>query len=266
MADLQDEQKEAARHAWSTGRYPSLAPNMLPAIARLVNAAGIDPGNRVLDVGCGTGSVALTARRAGADVVGLDLSPTMLEFARRNTAIAGYDDIDWVEGDAEGLPFRDDAFDSTLSNFGHVFAPNSAAAGRELCRVTRPGGRVAFTAWSPNGVVGDLTEVVTDHITDPPNDPWAHLQWGDPEFVREKFGDEGELSVQRRIVRFRYVSAQHFWREFAEESGPLSPVLSRLEDSAERDLLREEAVAALEDWFGDNAIRVEYLQVRAVIE
>ena len=172
------------RHVWSAGRYPAMAPNLLPAIARLVNAAGVDPGNRVLDVGCGTGNVALTARRSGADVVGVDLAPRMLDLARDSAALAGYDDVDWVVGDAERLPFPDDSFDSVLSSFGHVFAPDSTRAGDELIRVAAPGGRVVFTAWSPDGVVGELTEVLTEHVDGSPSDPWSHLRWGDPEFVR----------------------------------------------------------------------------------
>lgn len=266
MDASRDDRKQAALHAWSTGRYPSMAPNLLPAIARLVNVAGIDPGDRVLDVGCGTGNVALTARRSGAQVVGVDLARRMLDLARDSGLVAGYDDVAWLEGDAEHLPFPDGVFDVTLSNFGHVFAPEPVTAGRELARVTAPGGRVAFTAWSPNGVVGELTDVLTDHVTDPPNDPRSHLRWGRPDFVRDQLGDLADLSFQRRIARFRYVSPDHFWREFAEESGPLSPVLSGMSDAGDRERLRRDAVSVLEDWFGDNAVRVEYLQVRAVVE
>lgn len=254
------------RHVWSAGRYPAMAPNLLPAIARLVNAAGVDPGNRVLDVGCGTGNVALTARQSGADVVGVDIAPRMLDLAQESAALAGYDDIDWTVGDAERLPFSDDSFDSVLSSFGHVFAPHSTRAGDELVRVAAPGGRVVFTAWSPAGVVGELTDVLTKYADDSPSDPRSHLRWGKPEFVRKQLSGVAELSFQRRVLRFRYVSPEHFWREFAEESGPLSPVLQGMDDEAARSALRRDAVAALEEWFGDNAIRVEYLQVRAVVE
>jgi len=251
---------------WSAGRYPSLAPNLLPAIARVVSAAGVDPGDRVLDVGCGTGNAALTARRAGAQVVGVDVTRPMLDLARDSASLAEYDDIHWVAGDAESLPFPDDSFDAVLSNFGHVFTPNAADAGSEMVRVARSGGRVGFTAWSPDGVVGSLTDVLVDHVDHEHHDPWAHLRWGDPEFVRDRLGDACDLSFQRRIARFRYVSPQHFWREFAEESGPLSPALRQLDEPAARDALREDALAELDEWFADNAVRVEYLQVRGVVE
>lgn len=265
MGDTDEYGVQPTRHVWSAGRYPAMAPNLLPAIARLVNVAGVHPGDRVLDVGCGTGNVALTARRSGADAIGVDLSQRMLDLAREGSALAGYDDLDWVLGDAEGLPFRDRTFDIVLSNFGHVFAPNSTVAGEELVRVTKPNGRVAFTAWSPDGVVGELTEVLVDHVTTTPSDPESHLRWGDPEFVREQFDGVADCSFQRRMLQFRYVSPEHFWREFAEESGPLSPVLQRMDDADARAALRADALAALEEWFGENAIHVEYLQVRAVV-
>jgi len=266
MTTSSDPPAAASRHVWSAGRYPSMAPNLLLPIARLSNTAGIDPGNRVLDVGCGTGNLALTASRSDADVVGLDLSRGMLERARDSARLADDETIDWIEGDAEQLPFSTDAFDVVLSSFGHVFAPNSTAVAEELVRVTRSGGRLAFTAWSPDGLVAELTDVLTDHVAEPPHDPWSHLRWGRPSFVRKQLGDVAELSFQRRIARFRYVSPAHFWRDFAEEAGPLSPVISTIDDSEARSALRQDALATLEEWFGDTVVRVAYLQVRALVD
>jgi ubiquinone/menaquinone biosynthesis C-methylase UbiE len=243
-----------------------MAPNLLVPIARLSNTAGIDPGNRVLDVGCGSGNLALTTSRSDAEVVGLDLSRGMLELARESAELAEEGGIDWIEGDAEELPFRDGTFDVVLSSFGHVFAPNSTAVADELVRVTRSGGRLAFTAWSPDGLVAELTDVLTDHVDQPSRDPWSHLRWGRPSFVREQLGEVAELSFQRRIARFRYVSPAHFWRDFAEEAGPLSPVISAIEDPDSRNALREDALSTLEEWFGDNVVRVAYLQVRALVD
>lgn len=194
------------RQVWSAGRYPSMAPNLLPAIARLVNVAGVDPGDRVLDVGCGTGNAALTARRVGASVVGIDISPRMLDHARENAALAGYDDLEWLIGDAEHLPFPDGSFDVVCSNFGHVFAPDASRATREMVRVVAPGGRVALTAWTPTGIVGRLTELLADRIPAGAGDPWSHLNWGDPDHVREQIGDLTDPSFQHRTLRFRYVS------------------------------------------------------------
>jgi SAM-dependent methyltransferase len=257
---------DRSTYTWSAGRYPSLAPNLLPAIARLVSACGVDPGNRVLDVGCGTGNAALTARRAGADVTGVDVTRPMLDLARESSELAGYDDVNWIAGDAEALPFPDEAFDVVLSSFGHVFSPAAVEAGREMVRVARSGGRVAFTSWSPDGLVGALTEVLDDYVTHEDHDPWAHLRWGDPSFVRDRLGDDCGLTFERRIARFRYVSPEHFWRDFAVEAGPLSPALRALDDQATRHALREDALETLDEWFADNAVRVEYLLVRGVVD
>ncbi|MFC7072885.1 class I SAM-dependent methyltransferase [Halovenus rubra] len=256
---------EPKTHIWSTRQYPSLASNLLPATARLVSNAGVAAGDRVLDVGCGTGNVALTARRQGASVMGVDASPPMLSLAEKNAALAEYDDIHWTGGDAESLPVADNQFDAALSNFGHVFAPNANKAANEMCRVTRQGGQVGFTAWSPNGLVGALTDILTDHVTYPDHDPRGHLRWGTPDFVRETLGGRCELTFQRRVLRFRYVSPQHFWQEFAEEAGPLSPALRRLDEPDARERLRKEALDCLEEWFADNTVRVEYLLVTGTV-
>ena len=127
-------------------------------------------------------------------------------------------------------------------------------------------GRVAFTSWSPDGLVGALTDVLDDYVTHEDHDPWAHLRWGDTEFVRDRLGVDCDLSFERRIARFRYVSPEHFWRDFAVEAGPLSPALRALDDEATREALREDALASLDEWFADNAVRVEYLLVRGVVD
>jgi len=251
---------------WSTRQYPSLATKLLEATARLINTVGISVDDDVLDVGCGTGNAALTASQHGGDVVGLDASPSMLDLAVENSQLAGYEDADWVAGDAESLPFTDGQFDAVLSNFGHVFAPNAAKAASEMVRVARSGGQIAFTAWSPDGLVGALTDILDDHVSYPDHDPGAHLRWGHPAFVRSQLSDQCDLSFQRRVIRFRYLSPRHFWQEFAEEAGPLSPALRRLDEAEARASLRRDALECLEEWFADNAVRVAYLQVSGIVD
>lgn len=265
MPDSSTDTTATTQEVWSTRQYPSLATKLLEATARLVTTVGISVDQSVLDVGCGTGNAALTAQRHGAEVVGVDASPSMLDLATDNARLAGYDNASWLAGDAESLPFADDQFDAVLSNFGHVFAPNAADAASEMLRVTRSGGQIAFTAWSPDGLVGALTDILADHMNYANHDPGAHLRWGRPAFVRSQLADRCALSFQRRIIRFRYLSPRHFWREFAEEAGPLSPALRRLDAGGARDALRQDALDSLEEWFADNAVRVAYLQVRGVV-
>ncbi|QKY21309.1 methyltransferase domain-containing protein [Halolamina sp. CBA1230] len=265
MTEQRHGPRTGVRQVWSTGRYPSLAPNLLPAVARLVNAANVTTGDRTLDVGCGTGNASIAAARAGGDVIGLDVTRSMLEEARENAAVAGLDGIEWLEGDAESLPFRDGSHAVTLSNFGHVFAPDPDRATAELIRVTESGGCVAFTAWSPDGLVGELTDVLADHLGEGAGGSRRHLEWGDSAYVREHVPDSCDLSFERQVLPFRYASPEHFWQSVSE-AGPLSPVVSTLDDPELRADIRRDALDCLSEWFVDNAVRVEYLLVRATVE
>ncbi len=127
--------KLSQREAWKS--FAPLAQITTPTAAKLVHFAGVRPGRKVLDVGCGTGVVAITARRMGAVVTGLDLTPEVLAVAKENAAIAEVDDITWKEGDVEALPFRDGEFDVVLSQFAHMFAPRPEIASKEMLRVLR---------------------------------------------------------------------------------------------------------------------------------
>src|SRR3569832_270574 len=146
------ELKKRQREMWAS--FTPTAMFTTPAAGLLVKFAGITAGERVLDVGTGTGVVAVTAARVGAYVTGLDLTPDLLEQAHLNARIAGTESIVWTEGDAEHLPYPDASFDVVVSQFGHMFAPRPDVAVSELRRVLKPGGRVAFAAWPPEDVVG----------------------------------------------------------------------------------------------------------------
>src|SRR6202142_959500 len=141
--------KEMQRQGWA--HFAPLEALTIPQAAKLVRHAGVRAGQKVLDVGCGTGVVAVTAARMGAQVSGLDLTPELLERARANSQIAEVQ-VDWREGDAEQLPYGDGAFDVVLSQFGHIFAPRSAVARGEMLRVLKPGGTIAFSTWPPESL------------------------------------------------------------------------------------------------------------------
>jgi ubiquinone/menaquinone biosynthesis C-methylase UbiE len=145
--------KAAQRESWSS--FVPVEITTTPPAAKLVKFAQVKPGQRVLDVGCGTGVVAVTAARLGAKVSGLDLTPTLLERARKNADIAGVD-VEFIEGDAEALPYPDASFDVVLSQFGHIFAPRPAVALREMLRVLKSGGRIAFSTWPPEHFTGRM--------------------------------------------------------------------------------------------------------------
>jgi len=154
------ELKQTHRATWAAGDYAAVAEVIDEAPPRdLLDRVGVSPGEDVLDVATGTGNIALRAAAAGAHVIGLDLTPELFETARRRAAEQSVV-IDWIEGDAEELPFEDGRFDRVLSAFGVQFAPHHEIVAHELARVTRPGGRIGLVNWTPTGQVGELFKIM----------------------------------------------------------------------------------------------------------
>ena len=142
------EQKQQARKMWAGGEYAEIAEKIADAGRTTVAAAEIGGGDKVLDVACGTGNATIPAAQTGAEVTGLDLTPRLLDQGRSAAAEAGVE-IDWIEGDAEQLPFDDESFDAVISVFGCMFAPDHRRAAGEIARVLRPGGRMAICCLDP---------------------------------------------------------------------------------------------------------------------
>src|SRR5918996_3614865 len=153
MAVQLEEFKDRQRAIWDAGDYATVSVHVEDVGERLVERAGVEPGMSVLDVACGTGNAAIPAARAGARVTGLDLVPKLLEQGRAKAEATGVE-IDWVEGDAEQLPFEAGSFDRVLSTFGHMFAPRHQQVADEMVRVGRKGGAIATCTWTPDGVAG----------------------------------------------------------------------------------------------------------------
>src|SRR5580693_4550301 len=192
--------KAAQREAWASF-LPVEVITTIPA-AKLVKFAQVAAGQRVLDVACGTGVVAVTAARRGATVSGLDLSPVLLERARYNADLAGVT-VDFAEGDAEALAYPDASFDVVLSQFGHIFAPRPEVALSEMLRVLKPGGRLAFASWPPEHFIGRLFAMVAAYT--PPGAPGAPVPapphaWGDPNVIAARLGEATtRLSFERDV-------------------------------------------------------------------
>jgi ubiquinone/menaquinone biosynthesis C-methylase UbiE len=229
---------DETRATWAAGDYESVAELIWEVGERIVRRVGIGPGERVLDVACGTGNAAIRAAEAGGRVVGLDATPELLERAR---ALSG--DVDWVEGDAEALPFADDEFDVVLSTFGCMFAPRHEAAAGEIARVLRPGGRFGICSWTPEGAVGDFFATVASHL--PPSDAAPPVLWGTEEHVRELFPG-ADLVLERDVVDLRYPSVADAVDFYATKFGPLVKARERLEPQGGWQALLDDFAAMFE--------------------
>jgi SAM-dependent methyltransferase len=191
--------KARQRAMWGAGDYHAFATKWLWELGpMLVKACGIGPGQRVLDVAAGTGNVAIRAAQAGAEVIASDLTPENFDAGRRAAAEQGVE-IDWVEADAEALPFADGTFDVVTSAVGAIMAPHHQTVADELLRVCRPGGTIGLVAIVPRGAARDMFDLVAHYARGPEFDILSPLEWGSEEHVRALFGDRvAALELERR--------------------------------------------------------------------
>jgi SAM-dependent methyltransferase len=262
MTDPFAAMKQKQRELWAS--FAPTAAVTTPAAGHLVRFAGIVAGERVLDVGTGTGVAAITAARAGATVSGLDLTPVLLEAARDNARIAGCE-VAWTEGDAEALPYESGTFDVVLSQFGHIFAPRPDVAIAEMRRVLKPTGRVAFATWQPEFLIGKVFAFTARHAPPPPPGAATPWSWGVPSIIAERlaagfgapFFEHGELHPSQ-------LSLGHF-REMIERSvGPIERVVASLAgDPPKLAQFRAELEAIAAPFFHDNVMQQDYLLTRA---
>jgi SAM-dependent methyltransferase len=194
------ELKTRHRAMWGSGDYPLMVETfLLPLGPRLVNACGIEAGARVLDVASGTGNAALPAAQRGATVTASDLTPALLAAGAARPEAEGLD-IEWVEADAERLPFADESFDVVMSSIGVMFAPHHQAAADELVRVCRPGGTIGLLSWTPEGMLGALFATMKPFMPPPPPGASSPPLWGSEAHVRTLFGDHVDFHTIDRDV------------------------------------------------------------------
>ena len=256
--------KAAQREGWA--HFGPLAMFTTPPAARLVRFAGIRSGDRVLDVGSGTGVAAITAARLGATVTGSDLTPHLLEQARENAHIAGVE-LQWREADAEDLPFGDGQFDVVVSQFGHMFAPRPALAVSEMLRVLRPGGAIAFSTWPPDHFIAQMFALTARYAPPPPPGAASPVPWGDPTIIRERLGTAvRDIVFERDLMLVNTLSPQHV-RHFTERTaGPVLMLVEALEqgDPARLAEFRREFDTLAGSYFEMNMMRQAYLMTRGV--
>ncbi|HLX33555.1 MAG TPA: class I SAM-dependent methyltransferase [Gaiellaceae bacterium] len=257
--------KQRAAVVWSAGAFEDVAESIHDVHIALAEALEPHAGEQFLDVGCGAGHLAELAAGAGAEVTGVDLSPRLIDVARARAEAAGLD-IDYSVGDAENLDVADASFDVVGSSFGMIFAPDHGAAARELARATRPGGRLGFSAWTPDGSIGEMFKVFAQFQPPPPEGAGTPLQWGTDAHVHEQLGDAFELTIERRFSVHEDESAEQAWEYFAPRFGPVRLLLDNLPPER-REEFQETALAHYKERVGtDGHFRDEreYLLVTGI--
>lgn len=234
--------KQRQQATWASGDYHMVASRIASTAERLCDTADLRAGWSVLDVATGSGNAAIAAARLGCSVVGVDYVPALIERGRQRAAAEGLS-IEFVEGDAEELPFADATFDATISVFGTMFAPNHQQTAAELVRVTRPGGTIALASWTPESFIGEVFQTIGTHVPPPAGVP-SPMLWGFEPYLRKLFGrDIARLNTIERTFTFRFPSAEAWVAYFREWYGPTRKAFAALEGTDAAETLERDLVA-----------------------
>jgi SAM-dependent methyltransferase len=253
--------KQRHRAIWGFGDYSVLSRLLEPAAIALVEACEVAQGQQVLDVAAGDGNFSIAAARARANVIASDLSPGMVERGRERSAREGLE-IEWVEADAEELPFDDNRFHCVGSTFGAMIAPRPRVVAQELFRVARPGGAVGMTAWVPGSFTAELIGLGRKYAP-PADDVPASEEWGVEETVRERFDGLAEsIQCERKTLVQEGDSPEAVGEEFIR-AAPTMAAAKEFLPPEQYEALRAESMQLMERWNeaedGSLRIRTEYL-------
>lgn len=229
---------------WGNGPYERITNTIRDIHALVIERADPQTGDRVLDAATGTGAVALLVAARGADVVGVDLAPVLIDTARERAAEEGVI-VQFEVGDAEALTYDDAEFDVVTSTCGVMFAPDHAAVAGELARVTKPGGRVVLACWTPEGGLGQLFGMMRPFLPPPPEGAGSPFGWGNAEHVRDLLGDAFELEFEEHDSPLALASGEEYWQLFSTSYGPTKTAVEGLEPER-REEFREAWVAFAE--------------------
>jgi SAM-dependent methyltransferase len=257
--------KQRQQATWASGDYSVIAAMIVPMAERLSDTADLRAGWRVLDVATGSGNAAIAAARRGSRVVGIDYVPALLEQGKARAAAEGLF-VDFVEGDAEALPFPDASFDAVLSVVGSMFAPDHMQTTAEMLRVCRPGGTIALASWTPEGFIGELFRTIAAYVPPPAGVP-APMLWSTKSHLDGLFGRGiTRLDMTEHTFTFRFASPEDFVACFREWYGPTLKAFAALEGEA-RDGLHSDLVALARrfDRLGDGATAIPATYTEAVM-
>lgn len=249
--------------AWSSGNYAIVGTTLQIVGEELCEALDLKAGSKVLDVAAGNGMASLAAARRWCDVTSTDYVPALLERGRARALAEGMS-IEFVEADAEKLPFDNDSFDTVISTFGVMFTPNQDKAAAELLRICRRKGTIGLANWTPDGFIGQVFKTLGKYLP-PPAGAKSPALWGTNARLSEMF-DAGAASIraQSRIFNFRYRSPDHFLDVFKTFYGPVLKAFAAL-DAGKQEELRNDLYALMvrmnRATNGSMVVPSEYLEI-----
>jgi len=233
--------KQRQQATWTAGDYAVVGTTLQIVGERLCEAIDVKAGERVLDVAAGNGNATLAAARRFAQVTSTDYVAALLDRGKERAAAERLP-VTFQVADAEALPFADKSFDAALSTFGIMFTPNQDTAAREIARVVRPGGRVGFANWTPEGFIGQLFGIIGKHLPPPPGIK-SPAAWGSEARLAELFPND-DVKATRQHFNFRYKSPEHWLETFKSYYGPLNCAFAAL-DAGRQDALRSDVITLL---------------------
>ena len=249
------------------GDFGKIAKSYQPGAAEFIARQTLRPGERVLDVACGTGNLTIPAARAGARVTGIDIAPNLLEQARAWALTEGLA-VRLDEGTVEEMPYSDATFETVVTMFGAMFAPRPDATADELMRVCRSGGRIAMANWTPDGFIGQMFKIVAKHVPPAPGVP-SPLLWGSEPMVAERLGPQASnLRFTQRTITFNFpFDAAATVEAFHVYYGPTVRAFAALSPEGQQALRHDlEQLWEQHNYAKDGTTRVDstYLEVVAV--
>jgi ubiquinone/menaquinone biosynthesis C-methylase UbiE len=256
-----EELKNRQRRTWGDGDYAQVGATLQIVGENLAESIPLRAGQRVLDVAAGNGNFTLAAARRCTQVTSTDLVPMLLEKGRIRAMADGFD-IEFLEADAEALPFEAASFDAAASVFGVMFTPDQQRSAAELCRVVRPGGRIGLANWTPNGFIGRLFKTIGSYVPNPLPSP---ALWGTTEHIDTLFAAHAtDIRITTRQFNFRYPSVATWLDNFKQVYGPLKNAFAAL-DGGQQAAMHADILALLEDLndseHGDMMVPGEYLEI-----
>jgi SAM-dependent methyltransferase len=254
--------KKRARLLYSTGDYSFWSSTFAPASEELVEAAGVAHGDRVLDVAAGDGNTAIAAARRGAVVTAVDLTPAQIERGSRRTTTEKLR-VEWLEADAEELPFDNASFDCVLSTFGVALEPYGDRAAPEMFRVVRSGGVVGATKWANEGYLARLDALEAEFVPERRDVLLARLT--DEKAAGRFAPHSSSVEVRRGMLPMRFASIDEFWSESSERDPDLLWLRARLTPAQwERWSIEFRRLAADTNSADDGSLRLELQYVLVV--